>query len=147
MPEPANRLTIFQKLEVVNYAKEVAKDKNIITFRVRGKSAPKRKARLKGVNITAACKARFPRIRGSVTKWMRAAEKQRWGELTLQQQKSCYQLTDEMKMVLGLADRVKGYKALGKDEKIQRLTENAALPRWNVPGPVMEVGLAKNCCM
>lgn len=128
----------------MNYANEMAKNKEMIVFRVRGKTAPKRKARQKGINLNAVCQAKFPHIRGNVTKWIKASEKQRWRELTLQQQKNCYQLTDEMKVVLGLDDRVKGYKALGKEEKVKRLTENAALPRWKVPGPVMEVGLVKN---
>ena len=60
-------------------------------------------------------------------------------ELTEQQQKSTFQLTDAMKMALGLdAKKIKGWKALGTEHAEERLQDLGQLQRWSMPGPVLE---------
>lgn len=67
------------------------------------------------------------------------AKEQQWHLLTQAQQKKTLQLTDQQKMSLGL-DSVKGWKSLRDDPSkfAEKLKTQAVLPRWDVPGQVLE---------
>ena len=139
MPKVKRTMSIFEKLRVVRYAREISKNKTVVCVRFRYKKAPPSKRFLKGVNIQRACEQKFPELAGRVTTWMKRAEEERWEELTEHQQKTTFQLTDAMKMALGLdAKKIKGWKALGTEHAEARLQDLGQLPRWSVPGPVLE---------
>ena len=140
MPTVKRTMSIFEKLRVVRYAKELEKSKTIVCIRFRYKKAAPKKRFCKGVNIQRACEQKFPEMMaGRVSRWMKQANDERWEELTEQQQKSTFQLTDAMKIALGLdTKKIKGWKALGTEHAEARLQDLGQLPRWSVPGPVLE---------
>ena len=139
VPKAKKIMSIFEKLQVVRYAKEMERNKSIVCRRFRRKSAAPKKRTLKGLNIQAACQKRFPEMTGRVSKWMKQADEERWEELSEQQQKTTRQLTDAQKIALGLnTKRIKGWKALGSELAQEKLQDLGQLSRWSVPGPVLE---------
>lgn len=43
-----------------------------------------------------------------------------------------------MNIALALADQVKGWKALPPDAVVKKIQQEKELPRWQVPGQVLE---------
>ena len=95
---------------------------------------------IKGLNLQAVCKNQFGDRLGriKVCQLCAQAKEQKWSCLTIQQQKSMYQLTDSLKLSLGLMARVKGYKSMNVDQIKEKLQHQKALQRWTIPGPVLE---------
>ena len=81
-------MSTFEKLRVVRYAREIAKNKTVVCRRFRQKQAPSTLCFLKGVNIQKACEEKFPELAGRVTWWMKQADEERWEELTESNQES-----------------------------------------------------------
>ena len=147
LPEPPrakSRLTIFEKLEVVQFAEKLMQNREVFPppKRIRSKAAPVRKRFRKGVNIQARCKLHFGERLGGikVCNLIRKAREQQWDKLTIKQQKQHIQLTDSLKVSLGLEGTVKGWRSLTEAHVSQSLQENGSLRRWTVPGPVLEAG-------
>ena len=102
------------------------------------KTKPAREC-IRGLNLQAKCKEHFGAKLGGIKVCVlrQQCTDQKWRLLTEKQQKSFYQLPDAVKLSLGL-DSIKGYKALGPKELQKRLEASKALPRLNIPAPVLE---------
>ena len=142
MKKAAQRLTIFEKLRIVEYAdKLIAEAKELqpeSTSSRNKKTQPSREC-IKGLNLQAKCKEHFGAKLGGIKVCVlrQQCAEQKWRQLTEKQQKSFYQLPDSVKLSLGL-DSIKGYKALSPQALQQRLENAKGLPRLNIPTPVLE---------
>lgn len=152
MKPACQRLTIFQKLEIVRYADAlIAESRKQADDKVEKPASKKHiGARIrdwqKGVNIQSACKAKFGNILGNikVCQLRKAARKQKWEELTETQQKSTYQMSDALKVSLGNESSVKGWKSLGSKRAEVEIKAGRNLQRWRVPAPVLQDRNAKH---
>ena len=108
--------------------------------KMKKKSGELKRTWTKGLNVQAVCKQRFPESLGGIKicQLRRQAREQKWAELTEKQQKSLTQLSDSMKVALGLEKKIKGWKSLPPDKIAARLRQNEDLNRWSVPGKVLE---------
>lgn len=138
-------LTIFQKMEIVNYADSLeSQHGRSVAKRVKGKTpAPEvlhHKKRKKGVNVQLACKQKFGTLLGgmSVFKLRQQSQKQKWHLLSESQQRRMFHLTDELKMSLGLKDSIKGWKVLTDNDAISVIDKKSKLQRWNIPGEILK---------
>ena len=129
-------------MQIVKYAKEVLEQHR--SFQAGDALKRKKKGQGRswnhGLNLQKVCAQRFPeklnKIKVCVLR--RQAEEQKWDQLTEAEQKSCSQLTDVMKMNLGLESQIKGWKSLHPDKVMEKIQQNEDLKRWNVPGKVLE---------
>lgn len=145
VPEPTQRLTIFEKLQILRYAKELTD----ATALSRGSKKGKRlRAYSRGLNLQKMCANKFPgKLRGiKVCQMKQQAERQKWHLLTEHQQRRNYQLTDQLKLSLGLDSSVKGWKALNPSSIAEKLKSDKELPRWRVPAKVLEVWSDDQTC-
>eukprot|EP00435_Cladocopium_sp_Y103_P041766 s2061_g11.t1 len=138
----AQRLTIFEKLQIVEYSDKLIEEAKQLTSEStssRNKKTPGSRERIKGLNLQAKCKEHFGAKLGGIKVCVlrQQCTEQKWRLLTEKQQKSFYQLPDSVKLSLGL-DSIKGYKALSPQELEKRLEASKGLPRLNVPTPVLE---------
>lgn len=134
----AQRLTIFEKLQIVEHA-----DKLIADSRAAAPSdRPSKKGKKHSVRVQKKCREHFGSKLGGIKVCVlrKHSEDQKWRDLTEKQQKTFYQLPDSVKVSLGL-QTVKGYKSLPPGKVQDRLKDDAELPRLNVPGPVLEARL------
>lgn len=141
----SRRLTIFEKLQIVAYIKELREKHHASIKKLRKGKTKKRRLQRKfcrGLNVQAMCAQKFGSQlrRIKVCQLEKQAQEQRWSLLTEAQQKSTVQLTDQQKMALGLSSNVKGWKSLREDASklSEKIKSNATLPRWSVPGKVLE---------
>lgn len=138
VPKAQQRLTIFQKMEIVRYALKLAMSKEVITTRIRKKSAPKKRRFRKGMNIQRQCEIAFPILKGvKVCKLIKQSEQQKWREMPEREQKRTYMVKDSWKATVGQTN-VRGWKCLTHSQICDRLETCGKIPRWNVPGPVLE---------
>lgn len=147
------RLTIFQKMEIVEYAKETRKnfEEGLKQLKRRGrknKQKQKQTQWIKGLNLQRSCSLKFgEKLKGiKVCQLLKQAEEQKWHLLTEHQQRSQYQLSDSLKLALGLQGTVKGWKALPPDVLAEKVKVDKDLPRWTVPGQVLEERVVWNIC-
>ena len=107
--------------------------------RSKKKQHKKQRKFIRGLNLQRTCELKFGAKLGGikVCQLEKQAETQKWHLLTEAQAKQACQLTDSLKISLGL-DSTKGWKALPPDTRAQRLKNKNDLPRWNVPGSVLE---------
>lgn len=156
LPKPVQRLTIFQKLEIVRYANQLWQDFQEKHERDNPSDdetemAPRSKKRkrgfgdevrrvIKGVNVQRACEIKFQNVIGKikVCQLQKACRIQKWESLTEKQQKSLYHLPDSLKVSLGLSHLVKGWKSLDPASFQKLSDDNMAIKRWSVPGPVLK---------
>lgn len=128
----------------MEYIKEIRGKHQATLKKSRGKMKKRRSQRrfCKGLNVQSMCIQRFgsqlQKIK--VCQLEKQANEQKWSLLTEAQQKSTVQLTDQQKMALGLSSNVKGWKSLRENasEFSAKIKSNAPLPRWSVPGKVLE---------
>lgn len=132
-------MTIFQKLQVLRYADELLAKCLKPKRGKAGRSGAFAKKCARGINVQRMCEIKFGDMLGKakVCVLRKAAAAQQWGKLTEAQQKTMYQLSDSVKVSLGLEDQVKGYKALGQTQ-MQKILDSGSLNRWNVPGTVLQ---------
>ena len=136
------RLTIFEKLEILDYAKSVRDqhEEALASVRNSKKKVHKKQRRyIKGLNLNKSCQRKFGAKMGriKICQLKRQAEVQKWHLLTEVQQKKTYQLSDSMKVALGLGS-VKGWKALTPGQIAEEVQKVEKLKRWNVPAKVLE---------
>lgn len=150
----SQRLTIFDKMEILKYAQEVT-DKHVETMKAaraeqgqtQKKTKSSRRTWLRGLNLQSVCAKRFPEKlkKIKVCQLRKQAERQKWHLLTEAQQKNTVQLSDQMKLALGLEANVKGWKSLPPDKVSERIQNEEELPRWKVPAKVLEAGRRGEC--
>lgn len=142
-----SRLSIFQKLEVVDFALSLVKQsKNVLKSSRKKKKISSKKIRsaFRGLNLQQVCSNKFPKLgRIKVTALIKAAEEQSWRSLSEMQQKKYFQLPDSLKVALGLEKRVKGWKAIGPEKLQEVVQERGRANRWAVPGPVLQEGFPR----
>ena len=143
----APRLTIFQKVQVADYVRQLEEEhqrKFVVTKKKRkGKKPRSNKRKKSGVNVQRLCELKFPFLHGiKVCQLVFQCDKQQWRALSVQQQKRYYHLPDSLKVALGLGSRVRGWKSLSKDDLVKTMTDGSKINRWNVPSSVLqELGL------
>lgn len=102
----SQRLTIYEKMEILAYAKQVTEEyrRSAKELKRKGKRSTKAKKQrqfVKGLNVQRLCEVKFQgklnRIK--ICQLKAAAEAQKWHLLTEQQQRTSYQLSDTMKLV------------------------------------------------
>lgn len=137
----AQRLTIFEKLQIVEYADKLIADSRAAALSDH-QSKKGKKHSVRGLNVQKKCQEHFGSKLGGIKVCVlrKHSEDQKWRDLTEKQQKTFYQLPDSVKVSLGL-QTVKGYKSLPPGKVQDRLKDDAELPRLNVPGPVLEARL------
>ena len=141
--EHTQRLTIFQKLEIMKYARSLLEEHSLVSTskkRLHRKTDVPRKRFRKGMNLQALCKNRFGATLGSikVCQLLKAAKTQMWEKLTVAEQKKFYLMPDKVKVAVGLSSTVRGWKSLGHEDIIQQVERGDQLRRWNAPGAVMK---------
>lgn len=141
--EAKQRLTIFEKMEIVAYAEEQLEQhqKSLKEIKKSKKKHHKKQREFyKGLSLQKLCDNKFRgKLNGIKICQLRCqAKSQKWHLLTEHQQKKAYQLTDEMKVSLGLESNVKGWKTLPPTKVAEKLASKDGLPRWRVPGKVLE---------
>lgn len=142
VPKPKQALTIYQKLQIVNFANDLVKEKR----KEAAENNPKRKLKgkdrcyVRGLNLQKVCQEQFGAMLGKikVCQLQQQAKSQKWHLLSENQQRAMHQLSDACKVNVGLTTSVKGWKALSEKAVHQRIEEQGSLPRWTVPGPVLE---------
>ena len=144
----STRLTIFQKLEIVDFALSLTDARAAELPRCKGKKKKKTQKKtqirnvLKGCNRQQMCLQKFPHLGGiQICRLIKAAEEQSWRSLSIAQQKKFFHLPDSLKCALGLQKKVRGWKSLGVDAIEAAVKDGCNLQRWNVPGPVLQEGL------
>lgn len=145
VPNATPRLSIYDKLKILDYAEQVKAEhkKKIGELMKKTKSKKKRaynRQFWKGMNLQKACENKFKEKLGKikVCQMRKQAEQQQWRSLPEFEQRRMTQLSDSMKVSLGLDDSVKGWKALPLEKKNERLEDMQQLPRWNIPAKVLE---------
>lgn len=141
--EAKQRLTIFEKMEIVAYAEEQLEQhqKSLKEIKKSKKKHHKKQREFyKGLSLQKLCDNKFRgKLNGIKICQLRCqAKSQKWHLLTEHQQRKAYQLTDEMKVSLGLESNVKGWKTLPPTKVAEKLASKDGLPRWRVPGKVLE---------
>lgn len=131
-------------MQILKYADEVRHTQKEVVLSVkRSKKKQHKKQRkyLKGLNLQRTCELKFGAKLGSIKicQLQQQAEAQKWHLLTEAQAKQTYQLSDSLKVSLGLSC-TKGWKSLPPDARAERLKQKDDLPRWKVPGQVLEDG-------
>ena len=147
----ASRLTIYQKVKIVDYAVALIAEKKQTQFALHRKRNSKKKSsrdqgnrqqrafRVKGLNLQCVCEQKFPELQGvKVCQLIVQCERHSWRSLSTQQQKRYCQIPDTLKAALGETTTLRGWRALGTDA-IQDLAEKkGVVNRWAVPGPVLQ---------
>ena len=138
-----DRLTIYQKMQIVNFAnskvEEWEKQLNSPRKKTRLHKNKLRHRSFKGMNLQRICQQRFPELgKIKVCSLLKMSEEQSWASLSEDQQKRWFQLPDHLKAAMGLTDKVKGWKALGTDHLQKCAREKGFINRWKVPGLVMQ---------
>ena len=115
MPAATQRLTIFEKLEIVNFAEKTVRE---FQESMPAKKEPAVRAYVKGLNLQAVCRQKFGAKLGGIKICVlrKQAKEQKWRLLTTQQQKTMYQLKDVLKLSLGVTSSLKGYKAMNAEQ-------------------------------
>ena len=140
--ETRPRLTIFEKLQVVDYAKGLLKDQPILK-KARTRLTKKTMVRQRfkaGMNLQRLCELKFGDRFGKikVCQLLRAARKQEWEKLSVSDQKRYFHLPDKVKVEFGQGHLVRGWKSLSGQAIADRLDKTGSLSRWDVPGPVLK---------
>lgn len=136
------RLTIFQKLQVIDFAEEVIAEAKSNSRSSRKKTRKTKKLRgnfIRGMHLQRVCEQKFPQVgKIKISQLLKQAQEQSWRSLSVAQQKQYCQLPDSLKVAMGFTDKCKGWKAVGT-EKFQELArEKGYVNRWKVPGLVMQ---------
>lgn len=148
----APRLTIYQKVKIVDYAVALVAEKKQTKFAVsRKRQNSKKKSpcdqgnrqqrayRVKGLNLQRVCEKQFPELQGvKVCQLMMQCEKHSWRSLSIQQQKRYYQIPDTLKAALGMTTTLRGWRSLGPDGIQKVAEEKGVVNRWAVPSPVLQ---------
>ena len=75
----------------------------------------------------------------NVSRLRKKAKDQKWFELTEDQQRRMYSLTDSMKKALDLdKSKIKGWRALTEEEVKESLEKEGKVQRWKIPGEVIK---------
>lgn len=145
-------LTIFQKVQIVDFAVAlVAEKKQAAQMLLLGRRSRKKKHtpgnqgsrqerayRVRGLNLQKVCEKRFPELNGvKVCQLIAQCEKQSWRSLSVHQQKRYFHIPDSLKAALG-QKTLRGWKNLGYDGLQQLAEEKGTVNRWAVPGPVLQ---------
>ena len=97
--------------------------------------------RKRGLDIQAQCRIKFGSMLGgmNVSRLRKKAKDQKWFELTEDQQRRMYSLTDSMKKALDLdKSKIKGWRALTEEEVKESLEKEGKVQRWKIPGEVIK---------
>lgn len=129
---------------MVQYAAELRKQHRASMTQLRSSKKKKHQRQrhfCRGLNVQAQCRQKFGAPFGNIKicQLEKQAKQQRWHLLTEAQQRASRQLTDQQKMNVGL-DSVKGWKSLRDDPSrfSDKLKTHIVMPRWDVPGRVLE---------
>ena len=142
----AARISIFQKVQIVDFAENLLQtQKPISQGRRKRKAKPtagKHHVRvnfLRGVNLQRACQQKFPQLgRIKVSALIKQCHQQSWRSLSKAQQVRWCQLPDNLKASMGLTRKVKGWKALTPQQLSDSAKEKGYVQRWAVPGAILE---------
>lgn len=142
------RLTIFEKMEILAYAEELEAEHKQTWKAIRKskkKAHEKQRRFCRGVNIQKLCEIKFAgKLKGiKICQMKSQCASQKWYLLTEHQQRNTFQLSDVQKVALGLQGLVKGWRSLPPDQIAETVKAESDLKRWQIPGKVLEEGLSK----
>lgn len=147
---PRRAVTIYEKMQIVKFAQEldnkhqspaIAHPKTRVKGKVNKLGVTWNRKRKRGLDIQAQCRIKFGSMLGgmNVSRLRKKAKDQKWFELTEDQQRRMYSLTDSMKKALDLdKSKIKGWRALTEEEVKESLEKEGKVQRWKIPGEVIK---------